>query len=359
VHCNKRNIPNLEVLPMRRLKSLEALAILLVWLAPLSNAQAASDDLVKAANKEAVLTIYGGATLQHMTLLSENFNRIYPGIKVQYLRKSGSSLFELIVRELRAKAYNADAYVPLSVDQAIYLAERKLLARHASPERAGFSDQAKDREGYWTTLYQTGHVYAYNTRQVSAKEAPRAYEDLLQAKWKGRIMMDEEEDLWYASVLEIMGKEKGQSFMRGLAQQQPVFQGSKTLMMQLLCAGEVALAFPVNFNQAHDAKKRGCPSDFSVIEPQTQRPPFVIAMAQNAPHPAAARLFIDFLLAKEPQRFMQENIFRQSARADLEPSGDLVQLKGKRTWKSDWNAIFKERNAYREGYMKTFNLAAR
>jgi iron(III) transport system substrate-binding protein len=172
-------------------------------------------------------------------------------------------------------------------------------------------------------------------------------------------MMDEEEDLWYASVLEILGKEKGLRFMRGLAQQQPMFQGSKTLMMQLLCAGEVALAFPVNFNQANDAKKRGCPSEFVVFEPQTQRPPFVIAMAQNAPHPAAAKLFIDFLLAKEPQRFMQENIFRQSARLDVEPSGDLAKLKGVRAWRSDWNAIFKERNSYRDAFMKTFNLSAR
>jgi iron(III) transport system substrate-binding protein len=170
-------------------------------------------------------------------------------------------------------------------------------------------------------------------------------------------MMDEEEDLWYASVLEIMGKEKGQNFMRRLAQQQPVFQGSKTLMMQLLCAGEVALTFPVNFNQANDAKKRGCPSDWTAIEPQTQRPPFVIAMAQNAPHPAAAKLFIDFLLSKDAQKFMQENIFRQSARSDVEASGDLAQLRGVRAWKSDWNAIFKERNAYRDAFMKTFNLS--
>jgi iron(III) transport system substrate-binding protein len=170
-------------------------------------------------------------------------------------------------------------------------------------------------------------------------------------------MMDEEEDLWYAAVLEILGKEKGQSFLQRLARQQPVFQGSKTLMMQLLCAGEVALAFPVNFNQANEAKKKGCPSDWVVIEPQTQRPPFVIAMAQNAPHPAAARLFIDFVLSKEPQKFMQENIFRQSPRADVEPSGDLAKLQGVRVWKSDWNAIFKERDQYRSAFRKTFNLS--
>lgn len=340
-------------------KYIAALFVLPAWLAFASTARGASDDLVKAANKEATLLIYGGATLQHMTLLIENFNRVHPGIKVNYLRKSGSSLFELIVRELRAKTYNADAYVPLTIDQAMYLAERKLLTRHVSPERSAFPEQAKDRDGYWTTLYQTGHVYAYNTRQVNPKDTPRSYDDLLQPKWKGKIMMDEEEDLWYASVLEILGKEKGQSFMRALAQQQPVFQGSKTLMMQLLCAGEVALAFPVNFNQANDAKKRGCPSDFVAIEPQTQRPPFVIAMAQNAPHPAAAKLFIDFLLAKEPQKFMQENIFRQSPRLDVDPSGDLAKLKGVRVWKSDWNAIFKDRNTYSDGFKKTFLLASR
>ena len=336
-----------------------ALLFLLAWLACASAARAASDELVKAANKEATLLIYGGATLQHMTLLIDNFNRSHPAIKVNYLRKSGSSLFELIVRELRAKTYNADAYVPLTVDQALYLAERKWLTRYLSPERSAFPEQAKDRDGYWTTLYQTGHVYAYNTRQVNSKDAPRSYDDLLQPKWKDKIMMDEDEDLWYASVLEILGKDKGQKFMRGLAQQQPVFQGSKTLIMQLLCAGEVALAFPVNFNQANDAKKRGCPSDFVVFEPQTQRPPFVIAMAQNAPHPAAAKLFIDFLLAREPQRFMQENIFRQSARLDVEPSGDLAKLKGARVWRSDWNAIFKERSSHRDAFVKTFNLSAK
>jgi iron(III) transport system substrate-binding protein len=342
---------------LNRKRSAAGFIVLLLLLALSSAARGASDDLVKAANKEASLLLYGGATLQHMTLLIANFNRAHPGIKVNYLRKSGSSLFELIVRELRAKVYNADAYVPITIDQAIYLAERKLLTRHASPERAAMPEQSKDRDGYWTTLYQTGHVFAYNTRQVNPKDAPRSYDDLLHPRWKGKIMMDEEEDLWYASVLEILGKDKGQSFMRGLAQQQPVFQGSKTLMMQLLCAGEVALAFPVNFNQANDAKKRGCPSDWVVIQPQTQRPPFVIAMAQNAPHPAAAKLFIDFLLSKEPQRFMQENIFRQSPRLDVEPSGDLANLKGVRVWKSDWNGIFKERATYTDAFKKVFKLS--
>ena len=78
----------------------------------------------------------------------------------------------------------------------------------------------------------------------------------------------------------------------------------------------------------------------------------------DPPHPAAAKVFIDFLLAKEPQKFMQENIFRQSPRLDVEPSGDLIRQKGVRVWKSDWHAIFKDRGAYMDGFKKTFSLTS-
>ena len=62
--------------------------MLALLLASGSPASGASDDVVKRANNEGRLVLYGGATLQHMTLLIGNFNRTYPGIKVDYLRKS-------------------------------------------------------------------------------------------------------------------------------------------------------------------------------------------------------------------------------------------------------------------------------
>ncbi len=319
-------------------------------------ASGASEDLIRAANKEGSLILYGGGALPDITKLVANFNQTYPGIKVDYLRKSATSLFELIIRELRSKTYKADVYAPLHVDQAIYLTERKLLSRYLSPERTSIPEQLKDRDGYWTTLYRAGHVYAYNTRLVDPGDVPHSYQDFLSPKWKGKILMDDGEELWYASVLQIMGKEKGTIFMQALARQNPQFQGSKTLMMQLLCAGEVALAFPVNFNQANEAIKKGCPTAWVVIEPQTQQPPFTIVMAPNAPHPSAAKVFIDLMLSKDGQKFMQENIFRQSSRVDVEPSGDLAKLKGVRVWKSDWNTVLKNHDQYREAYKQNFGL---
>jgi len=321
-----------------------------------SRASGASEDLIAAANKEGNLVLYGGGALPDITKLVANFNRAYPGIKVDYLRKSATSLFGLITGELRAKTYKADVYSPLHVDQAIHLTERSLLSRYASPERAYIPEHLKDRDGYWTTLYRAGHVYAYNTRLVGPRDVPRSYQDFLEPKWKGRILMDAGEELWYALVLEILGKEKGMLFMQALARQNPQFQESKTLMMQLLCAGEVALAFPVNFNQANEAIKKGCPTAWVAIEPQTQQPPFTIVMAPNAPHPSAAKVFINFMLSKDGQKFMQENIFRQSSRIDVEPSGDLAKLKDIRVWKSDWNVFFRNRDQYREGYKQTFSL---
>ena len=167
---------------------------------------AASASQIAAANKEGTVLVYGGATLEHMTTLIKNFNQAYPAIDVKYLRKTRTALFELILRELRAKTYNADVYMPIEISEALYLDERKLLAPYASPERNSIPEKLKDKQGYWTTLYQTGHAYAYNTRLVAPKDVPRSYDDLTNPKWRGRIIMHNEEEFWYASVLEILGK---------------------------------------------------------------------------------------------------------------------------------------------------------
>lgn len=45
-----------------------------------------------------------------------------------------------------------------------------------------------------------------------------------------------------------------------------------------------------------------------------------------------------------------------TAELDVEPSGDLVKLKGVRVWKSNWDSIFKNRDANRESSKKTLNL---
>ena len=59
---------------------------------------------------------------------------------------------------------------------------------------------------------------------------PKSYDDLLAPKWKGKMLMDSRETEWYASMLQILGQEKGLRLMRGLAKQDHSFRPGRTLI---------------------------------------------------------------------------------------------------------------------------------
>src|SRR5947208_1425769 len=83
---------------------------------------------------------------------------------------------------------------------------------------------AKAKEGYWVSAYHNASVVSYNTNLVKPQELPKSYDDLLDPKWKGKMLMDSRETEWYASMLQILGREKGLRLMRGLAKQDLSFR---------------------------------------------------------------------------------------------------------------------------------------
>ena len=50
---------------------------------------------------------------------------------------------------------------------------------------------------------------AYNTKLLKPTKPPKSYDDLLDPKWKGKMLMDSRETEWYASMLQVLGREKG------------------------------------------------------------------------------------------------------------------------------------------------------
>ena len=327
--------------------------LLLAFILPV---QASAENLVEAAKKEGELFIIGGANITHMRKMTKEFNRKYPFLKVRYLRKHRSSIFEAVMREHRVGVHTYDVFGTLGSNNGRLFSREGLLAQYNSPERAAILPQHKDREGFWTGMYTFVLVYALNTEKVDPKEAPRSYDEFLLPKWKGKIAIHSDEVEWYASTLQILGKEKGLKFFDGLAKHNPDFRRSKSLLMQLLCAGEFSLVIPMNFHHAALAIDKGCTAKWIGIEPLVQRSASSVGLSKHAKHPAAGKLFIDWVLSKEAQEFMQANILRQSVRSDVEPTGLLEQLKGIRVFASDYDEIFTNYEVHRKRYQKTFGI---
>ena len=96
-----------------------------------------------------------------------------------------------------------------------------------------------------------------------------------------------------------MGKAKGNELMQGLAKQDLAMPGSSSVMrVQLMLAGESAIAIAARGRRVSEYKQQGAPIDYRVLDPYAGEPNFVTLM-QRAPHPFAAVLFIDWMLSEE------------------------------------------------------------
>ena len=81
----------------------------------------------------------------------------------------------------------------------------------------------------------------WRTTRDSCRELPKAYEDLLLPKWRSKIGMDDAEYIMYGTLLEIMRREKGLSYMKRLGQQDLNIRSGLSLLTQLLVGGEFPL----------------------------------------------------------------------------------------------------------------------
>jgi iron(III) transport system substrate-binding protein len=144
-------------------------------------------------------------------------------------------------------------------------------------------------------------VMAWHTGDVTTAEAPVSYEDLLHPKWKGRIGMEADDQLWLAGLMEHWGEQRGLAFFRRLGDQNLSWRRGHTLLAQLIVAGEVILSPTIYNHRAESLRSRGAPIDWRPLEPVVAFPN-TVTLARRAPHPHAAMLFIDYLLAPEGQQ---------------------------------------------------------
>jgi iron(III) transport system substrate-binding protein len=136
---------------------------------------------------------------------------------------------------------------------------------------------------------------------VSKEAAPKNYDDLLNPRWKDQLGMDEDESEWFAALIAIWGKDKATNFLRGLNKQGPSLRRGHTLLAQLNGAGEFAVAVNVFGYEVLIMKGQGAPIEPVLAFPVVVRPSY-LAIAKHAPHPNAAKLYLDFAISAEGQQ---------------------------------------------------------
>ena len=268
--------------------------------------------LVAGAKKEGALTIYTSAQSKDMGPLVEAFEKKY-GVKVEMWRASSEKVLQRAVQEARANRNTLDI-AETNGPELESMHREKILQAVRSPYQADLLPEAVLPHREWTGTRLNVFVQAYNTNAVKKEELPRAWKDLADPKWRGKLGIEQEDSDWLAGQAQVLGEAAAiQTFKEIVAANGISVRKGHTLLTELVVSGEVPLALTVYNYKAEQLKKKGAPIDWFSIGPAIARPNG-IAVAKKAPHPHAALLFYDFEISPEGQRILAKRDFVPTSR---------------------------------------------
>jgi iron(III) transport system substrate-binding protein len=297
------------------MKKIACFSLLALWLAAAETAMGQpSPELLQAAKKEGKLVWYTSMAIDTSRPLLDAFLKRYPFIKEDLVRLGEEQLLNRILTESRAGKSFFDVVSSSGIQ---LLAGRNFLSPYASAEAQAYADELRDREHRWTAVYNNNLVPVYNTKMLSEREAPRDYPDLLDPKWKGKMLMDSTDYDWYGTLAVAWGREAALRYMQRLAQQAPAWRRGHGLVAQLIAAGEVPLGWAYSF-RVERMKTEGAPIDWVTSFNPTVTTINGVGLGAKASAPNAGKLFIDFILSKRGQEMVRE-MRRVPSRGDVKP----------------------------------------
>jgi len=290
----------------RRLISLIVLALpacLSVW----AGEARAQDPRLEAARKEGKVVWYTSLALTSSEKVAKLFETAYPGVKVEVHRTGSQRILQRMMQELSSNIKNVDVVHTSDAGHYVLLKEKKLLMRYTPAGVDVFGAGFKDKDGYHYGLRATVNVIAYNTKVVSPAEAPRTWKDLLDPKWRGRLVTAHP---GYSGVIAThvlaLVHLHGWDYFKALAQNKPMLVQSAVDPSGVVASGERPVAVNGGDYTFYQVKKKGNPVE--IVYPKEGVPLVVSpsAITSFAPHPNAARLFTDFIFSREIQQVLAD-----------------------------------------------------
>jgi len=321
-----------------------------------AGAAAAQDArLVEAAKKEGKVVWYTSLALPTAERLAKAFEAAYPGVKVEVNRTGSERILQRVMQELQANIKNVDVIHTSDAGHFVMLKEKKLLARHTPPGVERFPAGFKDRDGYYYGLRATVNAIAYNTKVVSAAEAPKTWKDLLDPKWKGRMVTAHPgySGVIATHVLALVNL-LGWDYFKQLAQNQLMLVQSANDPSGVVASGERPVAVNGGEYTFYQIKKKGNPVE--IVYPK-EGVPLVIsptAITAFAPHPNAARLFTDFSFGRELQQLMADSEGLYTGHPDVKYPADKPKLSELKLLNVDPDELLKRNEEIKKRFVEFF-----
>jgi iron(III) transport system substrate-binding protein len=289
------------------------------------------DRVVAAARQEGKVIVSVPASADLRKALETAFERRYPGIDAEFFASRGAEAVQKIVSEAKGGIYYFDLHIGGTTSTLTLLKPEGLL--EPLPQQL-ILPEVKDPAQWWGghiwADYEERFLYAfqayfteniwYNTQQMRPEEVT-SYDDLLNPKWKGKIgLLDPRTGGSGDSMWAFLWKVKGEPYLDRLAQQDLVISRNQQDMASQLARGRLTMTMGITYYSFDPFLEAGTP-----IKPlATPREGAymsigsgAVSIIKNAPHPNAAKVFLNWLLTQEGQAVFSEGLGQATRRFDV------------------------------------------
>lgn len=282
-----------------------SLLVLGLFAAVLSPASSFAQQVnVEAARKEGKVVVYGSVVPQAMEDLHKGFEAKY-GIKVDYWRADSTKVSERALTEWRAGKPGFDV-VEGNRGVQLIMKDEGLFAKFVPPAAEKFPPAVREKDGLITPWRVLPISILYNTDMVKPADLPKTWDDLLQPKWMGKIVMpDPTRHTTTAQFLwnhEKFKKDKWLDYVKALAKQKPIFVDSLAPVTTAIIKGEA----PIGITYVKYVKQYKGPVHYVLMDKYLADPNYV-SVGAKAVHPNAARLYADYATSAEGQKHIAED----------------------------------------------------
>jgi iron(III) transport system substrate-binding protein len=284
-------------------------------------------ELIEAARKEGKVVYYTAIDVKVAQQLAKAFEQKYPGITVQVERTGSERLYQRVAQERASNIFTADVYD--ATDQALFVAWKKqgILEPFVPAEILKWPASERDPDGAYFSVRFTLMPIAYNTNLVKPEDAPKAFADLLDPKWMGKMVKGHPgySGGIVTSTFQVVNA-IGWDYFEKLGKQKVLQVQSSTEPPKKLALGERAVSAD-GLEYVHiQLKESGAPIEIVYPKEGTPFIPSCEGIATNAPHPNAARLFISFMVSRETQQFLVNDAGLRSFHPEVKDRAGRVPL---------------------------------
>jgi iron(III) transport system substrate-binding protein len=259
-----------------------------------------------------------------LLLMEKEFEKRNPDIDVRWLDMGSQDVYDRV----RSEAVNPQADVWYGGPQTIFArgAHEELLAPYRPQWADAVPPESRTPDNLYFGSYRTAPVLVYNAAAVKPEQAPHDWNDLLDPKWTGKILIRDPLAsgtmrtvfgmILARSVAETGNADRGFAWLRRLDGQTKEYLQQPALMIEKLNRQE-GLVTIWELTDLLWQRERGSPLAFQFPTSGTPVIDDSIGLIKNAPHAEEAKKFIDFVGSLEGQEIAARQAFRLPARTDI------------------------------------------